>query len=497
MSYKKGISTRFQIPTILTAVLLLGLAGCSGSGSDDGIGYMQLYNASPNSPVIYLVVDIDDDDDFNEATYASVNYTQSSTQVEFLTDTYDVSLSWQDDDDNSVDNLEAIYETQITVTTDDIQFIVIADEITAPNVLIYDIPVVDDDDDDDDDLFNIRFLNMHTWTDGVDIYLSESDETFSQATLIGQYNYTDMSENQKFEQDEYIFYITSAGSDEVLYESEEISYQTVSQYVMVIRENNGSGSSPFTLDRVTKSAGTQEYPDYDAEAQYRIYNGMVEHELIPEYLGGFDMYLDGVDNPVQISSLGLGEFSDSYITDFGDFSITLTNSENDEIIVENHLLTLNINADRTVFFYFLEEAVDEDEDGVFDENEDGIIDEYKISVNSVVVDYSANGSVFDHQVKVINLVDEFDSLGVYFVRSDETIETANYSVIAQYTKPRSVTLVNNTYTVYLIGEEDSGDVILETYELTLDQDSKDFFLILEENASFSTGYTMTFRNQKD
>jgi len=493
MGYKKFMLVINRIPTLLASALLIGLVGCN-SDDDETDGYIQFYNASPNAPKLFLIVDKNDDDDYDEVIHTGVSYAQSTGYLEYEVDAYDIEIAWQDDDDTN--NLETIYTDQLQVTEDNIQFVVINEDISNPNVLIFDTPVIDDDDDLDDDLFNIRFLNMHSWSAGIDIYLSKSNETFNEAMLIGQYNYSEISQNIKFEQDDYIFYITSAGSSDILYQSDEISYPSTAQYVMVIRQNIGSGSSPFILDKVSSSSRVVEYPDADAEGKFRVYNGITHHQLLPSYQGVFDLHLDGIDTSAEISSLALGEFSHSFLTSFGDYSMSLTLEASDQTLVDNHLLTLDINSDKSVFFYLLEEDVDEDGDGDVDENGDGYVDEIEVTINSLIVNNNPYESIYDHQVNVINLVDEFKSLDVYFVRSDETIETADYSTKAYYTTPHAITLRNNTYSVYVIAEEDSSELILATFELTLDETSQDLFLILEEDVDSATGYKMSFQNQK-
>ncbi len=493
MIHNRGISIQKQIPLIFSTIVLIGISGCSSDDSD-GTGYIQVYNASSNAPELFLTVAKDNDDDFEEIIHSGGIYAQSSGYLEYDTDTYDIELAWQDEDD--LNDLEVVYQSQLRVSEDNIQFLVVAEEITTPNVLTFNIPIIDDDDDLDDDLFNMRFLNMHTWSEGINIYLSESDETFNEAVLIGQYNYSEMSDNMKFEQDNYVFYITSVGSDEVLFESDEISFPSTAQYVMIIRENSGSGSSPFLLDKVTSSSRVGEYPDADAESEFRVYNGIPTHELLPDYLGEFDLHINEIDDTAEVESLSLGGFSSPYLTDFGDYRVSLTKPATNEAIIENHLLTLNINSDKSVFFYLLEEDVDEDGDGDVDEDGDGYVDEIEVSVNSLVVDNYQTESIYDHHVNVINLIDEYNSVNVYFVRSDETIDTANYSLRAYYANPRSTILRNNTYDVLVIGEENNSEIVLSSSELILDEDSYNLYLILEEDASTPTGYSMKFENQK-
>jgi hypothetical protein len=370
-------------------------------------------------------------------------------------------------------------------------------------VFIYQVPIRDDDeidDDNDHEVFNIRVLNMHTLSEGVDIYYSESDETFNEASLLNTTNYSEMAANQKIAQNGYIFYLTFAGHDEVLYTSEDIDFPYAAEYIMVIRENTGVGLSPFILDIISTSS-IDEFPDTNAEASYRIFNAIVENDLLPQYDNSVDFHIDGIDDSPEVSSLSFGEFSQPIITDSGDYSMSLVDPTTQESILSNHLLALNENTDKSIFFYLLEEAIDEDGDGDIDENGDGYIDKTQVTMNSLIVDNNQSSSIYSHQMKVINLIDQdeviddFSSIKVYFVRHDEIIDTADQSLTATFANPSAVTLLNNTYTVYVIGKLDSSDIILSSSELILNEESRDQFIILEKEASSSTGYSMIFANQ--
>lgn len=492
-----------SFPLWITLLLLLSLFGCdSSSDDDDNTGYIQLYNLSPNAPNIFLTVDKYDDDDFNETNHSGVSYTKATGRYGYEGDVYDIELAWQSEYNNQY-NLELLYENQLTVNNNMVELIVITDDIKAPKVLVYEIPVRDDDElasDSDNEVFNIRVLNMHADFDGVDIYYSEYDETFNEATLLSQTNYSELSDNQKTSQNDYIFYLTRAGSTEVLFTSQDIPFPYASEYIMVIRENTGVGSSPFILDKLSTST-IVEYSDANAEASYRVYNGIIEHQLLADYQQTFDFHINGVDNSPEISTLNFGEFSQTSLVNSGDYSMSIVTSSTQSPLLSNHLLALSENTDKTVFFYLLEEAVDEDGDGDIDEDGDGFIDQTKVTINSLLVENSQSDSIYSHKMNVINLidqdeiVDDFSSIKVYFVRSDEVIETADQYLTATFANPSSVELLNNTYTIYIIGKLDSSDIILSSTELILDEESEDQFILLEKNANSATGYKMTFANQ--
>ena len=79
------------------------------------------------------------------------------------------------------------------------------------------------------------------------------------------------------------------------------------------------------------------------------------------------------------------------------------------------------------------------------------------------------------------------------VESLPTLAGSNASVLQE--KTGSMSLINNTYNVYVVATIDSTDVILDTYYLVLDEDSKDQFLIFAADHTAPSGYKMSFVNQ--
>ncbi len=483
----------------IPALMITGLSACGGDSDSSGEGYVTLYNASPNAPAIFLTIDEDLDDDgtdYFEQTYNGVSFGQIGGDKLVETNTYTMELAWQSDDSIARDDLTKVYESALTVSSDEIKFVVLTQDITDPQILTFDIPVIDDEDDTDDDLFNMRVLNIHQTVATVDVYLSKSDETFNEATLISQAAYGQLSENVKYDQDDYVFYITANGSSDVLYTSDEINYSFASQYVMVVRDNTGVGASPFIIDRIS-SASAIEYANDGAQAKLTIFNGIEQHDLLENYAGSVDIHIDGFNEQADFSKLTQGQFSESIITDRGDYSLELTIPGTEEFLLKNHLVTLDENIDRTVFFYLNEENVDHDGDGDVDENGDGIVDEVEVTINSLVVDNSVHQGIYEHGVNIINFVDDedFSTVNFYFVRSDEIIDTAANKRSVDFGEPQDILLLNNTYTIYAVAKRDSSDILLISQELVIDEDSKEQFLILEEDASSASGYKVTLADQ--
>lgn len=484
------------------AIMMLALTLLSGCGSDtDDTGFINFYNASENSPKIYLTVDEDlnsDDDDEVEKTFSAVEYGQALNNRSVPSQDYFFELAWQEDEDSKLRNdLEIIFEDRLSVRDDEITLVVMSGNLPNQETSVFNIPIIDDDDDYDDDLFNLRFLNVVARDISLDIYISEHDETFNEAVYVSTLNYHKLSENFKFEEDRYIFYITLTGEDSVIFESEEIAYPTTDQHVLAVRSNSGAGTSPFVLDNIGNTR-IKEYKAIDAEAKVRFYNGIQEHDLLASYGGSINLTSDlDKENTYLVSDLAKNQFSESFMVREGSYSVEVKDSASDDTLLLNQLINLPRNSDRTVFYYLVEEWVDDDEDGDYDEDGDGQVDEIEPKIKTVIVENSTRIRVSEHEIKTLNLAysEDFSQVVFYFVKSDEIIETAGAKLLNTIGTSRSTLLLNNTYEVYAIASIENTDVILDKLVLTLDDDSKELYLLLEADVYSPTGFKMSLHQQ--
>ncbi|MGY0644603.1 MAG: hypothetical protein ACW7DN_08535, partial [Paraglaciecola chathamensis] len=190
-------------------------------------------------------------------------------------------------------------------------------------------------------------------------------------------------------------------------------------------------------------------------------------------------------------------FSESVTTANGDYSFDIINADNDDLFIHDALLSLQENADNIVFLYSKTDPVDDDEDDVIDEDEDGIVDNYESIIKSLTITKSTSSSIYSHGIKVVNLSDsdDFSRVKFYFVENDEVISTADNTLSVLQESNSSITLINNTYDVFAIATIDGSDIIMDSFQLTLDEDSVEQFLIFAPDDSASTGFSMTLVNQ--
>jgi len=499
MNIEKYMLRNKKMKCLMVITAVLSLSACGGSDSDSSAdGFVKLYNTTNNSPAVYLTIDEDfaTSDDEIEFTYNGVPYGSASNTNTVENGSYFYELAWQDGDSTDSSDLTVVHTDSLKINKDAIHLIVISEDILEPSVTTYDIDIINDDDDMTYDRFNFRILNMHAESEGIDVYISKADETFNEADLIGQFSYQELSVNQKFDQDDYIFYITAAGNSEILFQTNDVNFSYSNQYIIAIRENTGVGASPYMLDKMSNSS-IESFIDADSEAQFNAYNAISNHELLPDYQGVFSLFLNGVDDSPEIEALSVGELSSPVELAKGDYSVELTITDENDLLLKNHLLSLEENTHKTAFFYLDEVEVDDDNDGNVDENGDGIVDEIRLDVHSLVVNNSSRNSIYDHEIKMVNLVDssEFGAFTVYFVRNDETIDTAVYRKAVSFASSELLYLKNNTYQVYVVAKDNSSDIILNAFELTLDEESNEQFMVVEVDEASPTGYKVSLFDQ--
>jgi hypothetical protein len=499
----KTLNTLQALKSCLAASLLLFiLLGCNSSDDSGGEGFVKLYNLSKDSPNIYLTVDedlaveSDDDNAHYEQTYASVAYGDAHSNIALTSQDYAYQLAWQEDDSSSTEDLSVIYENTLALTQDTIQMIVLSDSILSPQVMVHSMPVIDEEDDTTNDLFNLRVLNMHSDQQAVDFYLSKENESFNEAVLVGQFEYQQLSDNQKHDQDDYVFYVTTAGNDEVLFRSDSIPFPYASQNIMVLKDNLGAGTSPYVLDKLSDST-VIEYVDADAEAQFSAYNAVGNSEYLSDYNAAFALHINGVDDTPVVAFLPYGEMSNTLRFASGDYSVDLTTIETHTPLLSNHLLSLVENANKTLFFYAEQEYIDNDNDGNIDENGDGIIDEIEVNLFSLIVENSPVSGIYEHEVEIVNLIqsDDFSQVNVFFIRQDEDIDSASFHQEISYKQTTPILLKNNSYQVFVIAQDNGSSIILNSFELILNEESTEQFLVLEVHKDSPTGYKATMITQ--
>lgn len=442
----------------MTGAAMSFIAACSDSSSDSSSGYIQIYNAMPSSSTIELIID--------DEEYGDYKYNKASSQ--YLFDGGDYELGF--DLAVSSSSTQSLSEFEYNIGGDNVSFFVITGDVSNSEILKFDFEF--EDPETDDEQFTFRILNLATDNSELDFYISKGDESFSNASKIASPSLYSLSDSFYYDTNEYKFYITAQNSDDILYESDDISFSYTNQQIITINPNLGAGQSEYRIDTISSSGTVTEYNNKASDAEVRFYNALIEHELLPEYLGNIDIYIDGVDDEAEVSELAQHAHSSFFDIEYGDYPLDITN-QNGEALTNTQLVSVEPNASITKFFYLKEEEV-EDED-----NEDETTTE--IYFNSIEGQASTNMSSLYHNIKVLNFSNEYTSIKLYFVASDETKSTTDNVLTSTFSIAKETNLFNESYDVYAVATEGSSEILLASDTFVLNEDSSNYYLLIEEN----------------
>lgn len=204
--------------------------------------------------------------------------------------------------------------------------------------------------------------------------------------------------------------------------------------------------------------------DEDATAQYRSYNSLDDDQNVKLSLAGNI----GTSLDTELSANTLSAFNE---VEFGDYRLTAII---DDEGFNNRLLTLNQGESKAVILYRDEEN----------------------KVNSISFKESNLPQVFDHQLEIVNLVPDYFDIDFYFVRQDETIESAEYLVSGlDFEESRSIILPSDFYEMIAVFD-DSNDtqILLDRTELLGINEEVNYIITVEKTDDSATGFKISILN---
>jgi hypothetical protein len=188
-----------------------------------------------------------------------------------------------------------------------------------------------------------------------------------------------------------------------------------------------------------------------------VYNSLDDSESVSLTLGGNEGTSDGM-------TLVANTLSDFSEVEFGDYRLTAVIGDES---VNNRSITLNQGESKAVILYRDEED----------------------KLSSISFEESNLPQAFDHQIQAVNLTPDFFDIDFYFVRQDQTIESAEYQVAGlDYEESRSFTLSSDLYELIAV-YDDSNDaqVLLDRTELLGINEEANYIITVEKTDDSDTG----------
>lgn len=441
---------------LLLSFLLLSACDSSDDDGDDTFAdsYLQFYNGSANSAST-IMAEVDGN------ALGSASYGDASGLVTGDNDELELEFYRIDGDDQEV----TLEEMTVDLKNGDKSLIILSGDYEAPSFSEYTYTR-----EDLEDHFRLFATSVIAGSSGYDLYMSAAGEPFSAANSLGSVNYQQFdeltywdpdSDSDDFDEGEYILYLTESGSSEPFFESATISFAFDTEYVLALRTTSGAIKDEVVVDLIINSSSVANYADEDATAQYRIYNSLDDSESVTLSLAGND----GTSNDSTLNANSLSDFNE---VQFGDYRLTATvGSDN----FNNRLVTLNQGESKAVVLYRDEEE----------------------ALNSISFEESSLPQVFDHQIQIANLVPDYFDIDFYFVRQDETVESAEYQVAGlDFEESRSITLPSDFYELIAVFD-DSNDtqVLLDRTELLGINEEVNYIITVEKTEDSATGFKIS------
>lgn len=417
------------------------LSACGGSSSKDDAAadsYLQFYNGAANAGNTQLKAG---DTAIGTAVYGDV-----SSVVAVKADSYEVKVI-------DVVSEETLLTQSATVAKDDKTLMILTeqdDQLSTLKLSFKRDPALEDK-------FNLHLVNLSEQYPNLDVHIGTNNGSFADAELLEALSFQEVTtEPQSRAVDKYNLYLTKSGETTPIFTATTVNFAYENTYVMVVRDKHGPLAQQLSLDLILNSSTVTAYDNIDASAQFRLYNGLAQKV---QY---------SLDNIV-VATAEAGAMSSYVESGKGDFSLSVRDM-NGQLLLNSALLSLASGDSKTVLVY-------NDADN---------------QAEAVSVKESDAPQLQAHDVLVANLVPDFAKLQFYFVRQNETISTAKYSVKnLDFKKQATISLPKDYYAISLVQVAENGSTTLldKTASMMLEP-GVHYTLVAEQDDAAPSGYRL-------
>ncbi|WP_088332582.1 DUF4397 domain-containing protein [Lacimicrobium sp. SS2-24] len=447
------------ISVFLLPVTLLLLTACGSSDDGDSTypqAYVQFYNGSANSASTGLYLD---DVELGDAAYGDATSLFTVDEQETL-----LSLKYEDTNDALIE----LMSLDVSLSDGYKSLYLMLGDYADPDLIEHQFKR-----SELEDHFTLQVTSAISER-YFDLYIGEAGASITQAYFIGALNYGELldteywdadSDGAHWDLDDYVVYLTEPGTTEVVFESDTMSFDYETEYVMVIRHSSGASEETLIADLIINSSSVPEYKDIRSGAHYRFYNSLNDEQTLNLTLSGSDM-----SQSLEVPGGVLSPFTS---IKYGDYQLSASTADG-TVMMSHRLLTLNQGESKTVVLY-----TDEDN-----------------NLDSLAFEESDSPQVYEHDLNVVNLVQDFSNIDVYFVRQDETVETAKYSMLnLSYAESDGITLPSDYYDVIALYDDNSGNqtLIAQTSTLAIDE-AVSYLFSIQPDVEVGSGYRIVVLN---
>ncbi|WP_299805749.1 hypothetical protein [uncultured Shewanella sp.] len=441
------------------SAIMATLVACSSDDNEStsNSSYIQYYNASPNSTETALVLD--------DYAYSVVNFADSLPRYEYGTGTSELEISGLDASGEEL----TLYQSSIEFANTDNHLFMLVGDYGEPEVLdiVYRRSEMDElNSDESGDYSKMQVLVAHAamGESSFDAYLGKQGEEFSSATMLGALNYKSYSNEQMFDTGDYVLYLTESGKTSPIFTTATLELTANTVYKLVVRNSFGPGVPKLMVDNVDSTGSPEQYSNIDANAEYRLFNGLNKTNMV-------DAELVSHQESQYLYELSQNQLTEFKAIGYNDYGVSISDSTTSEVLANNLLITFNQDESKSIVLY-------EDELG---------------GTKGMTITHDHRPRAFEHQISLANLVADFDELTIYFVRSSETIESAEYQISGiEFTELGSISLPSDDYEISVVYKDDNDTLTLvyQSDVVPFNQ-AGNYTMVLNRDDSQPLGYRLT------
>ncbi|WP_340680259.1 DUF4397 domain-containing protein [Paraglaciecola sp.] len=444
----------------ITSSLFLLACGSSKDKEDEpkySSSYLQFYNGSATSALTYMRV-------VDGKTLGSAVYGDVTTLVTMESGEHNLTFYRQDSDNKEV----LVDELKTTLNKGEKSLLVLSGSATGQNIVEHKFKR-----EELSSKFRLFISSVIQGDSRFDFYMSEAGATFSAAHKLTTLAYLDFSEAsywgttaENFNLGEYVVYLTLPGKTEPVFQSAPIAFSFSTEYALFVRSTAGAHGGNIELDLVANSSSAATYPDINESAQYRVYNSMASGTSLHVTLEGSGSNTSEID----VQAKTLSNYTDM---SFGNYRLSAGVQGNENLSIKNHFVSLNQGESKAIVLY---QKADN-------------------SLSSMSFNESILPQNYQYQVDIVNLVADFVSLELYFVRPDETLDTAKYHVSAlNFAKSKSITLPDDRYEILALVTSNDNQLLIDRSEQVEFEQGKNHIITVEKDTTSPTGYKIRVLN---
>jgi len=447
---------------IFLSTLLFVSCNSSDDKDDDNAkneeAIFQFYNAAANSPLIKARAKE------NKTSYGAANYGDASSVVKANSE--EETLEFYSTGDEGNDTI--IEQKNFKFEKNEKTFVIIKGDVN--NLEYVEKNIVRKELDKHFRLFAMSLVG----NDSYDIYMSENDKPFTDSNMLANLNNEQLqelvfwagdNESEYFDAGKYTVFLTDPGKTDVLFQSREINFKFFTENVLIIRPSKGIIANQIEVAVVGNSSALIESTDINAKAQYRLYNSLNDNDALQVSLSNSG---NNIDENIAVGNNNLSQFRQ---IPFGDYSLSASHSQNIEFELSNQLVSMNQGQSKMILFY---------------QNNDD-------SLASLIFDENLQLQNGTKKVQLVNLIADSDKIDLYFVASDETVETTKYKLEGlDFAKTKSVAIADGNYKVVALKKNENGTrSLLHSTEL-VDFDENELYIVtVEVDQSAPNGYKVS------